>query len=104
MGINLFDEYHRIMSKELVMVPLMEYYRDRTRLYEEVREICPYNLVHPNLCHPETQRSKDQIRWCDENLRGRYFASMEKVSEPNDEWIICFEFEDDAIAFKLMWK
>ena len=104
MGVNLFDDYYVGMHDRVIMLPLMEYYKERTRLYNEVREICPYELVHPNLCHPETQRSRDQIRWCNENLRGRYYASMERIVEGMDEWIICFEFEDDAAGFKLRWK
>ena len=106
MGVNLFDEYDKNMYDIGWKIPLLEYYKDRARLLKEARQTCPHYLVHACLTHPETQRAKDQIRWCDENLRGRYFASMEVEAgiDGETDWIICFEFEDDEAAFKLMWK
>ena len=106
MGVNLFDQYDMDMHNGRTMIPLAEYYRDRDRLFKEARQICSYYLIHPCLTHPRTERGKDQIRWCDENLRGQYFASMEIAAgiDGETDWIICFEFEDDAAGFKLRWK
>lgn len=103
MGVNLFDNYSR-RRDQLLSLPIDEYSKLHRQLLERIRRQCPYDLVYLSLVYPKTNSEKETIKWCDENLQGEYFASIEVNRGPDDsEWIICFELEDDAMVFKLRW-
>lgn len=105
MGINLWDGYYESMRKRLITLTIEEYYEERDRLLTTVRKICPHDLIHPRINHPRNDTEKEVLDWCEENLRGQYFTSMEveKHCGEEKECIVCFEFEEDAMAFKLAW-
>jgi len=103
MGTNLWHEYHEEIDKDPKELSSAEWFRKRNRLLGGMQCRCPHYMIYPGT-PPNDKRDATILKWCEKNLNGNFFASMEVEIEPGRrEWIICFETAEDAMAFKLVW-
>ncbi len=113
MGIDLQDTYGKNLRAATQNMNHNEWHKHRDLMLAEICEICPYDIIYNTKTRWTTARQRFRSNggekseaniWCEENLNGRFFGLMEKEIEPDRrEWILCFEFEEDALAFKLRW-
>ena len=110
MGINLQDTYGSKIRTAMFIEDTNEWYRYRDSMLNKISKICQYYVIYPLSRIPSrakalTSKSKTpEVKWCEENLQGRFYGMVEQEIEPGRrEWIVRFEFEEDAVHFKLRW-
>lgn len=108
MGVDLQDTYGAKIRGAILSDTTDKWYAIRDSVFKKVRKICPYYVIYSKFPTSMgavlgTDKSLEAI-WCEENLRGRFYGLLqEELDGDRHAWLVRFEFEEDAVFFKLTW-
>ena len=106
MGIDLMDTYGKDIINGIGTMDYADWSKYRDSMLDDIFKMCPHFIIYDEFMSPSSyfQKKPDSMKWCVENLRGRFCGSLIIQTENGkEERVVRFEFEEDAMAFKLRW-